>query len=179
LSVPVSILGFMDGTSLTFVGHPVVAALDAVGEALDTTAGAEVWSLSDDDLAAAIVACEALAARQVAIALRLVREADARDLGRRLGASSTTAWLRHRLRLRPGEAKARVDLANRLRIGEADGPVDYAANVTTAAGRTRRGGGVGGPRRGDRPHHGGSAGWVEHRAGTGGRGEPGGLGACA
>ena len=128
----------MDNTSLTFVGHPVVAALDAVGEALDTTPGADVWSLSDDDLAAAIVACEVVAARQAAVGLRLVREADARDLGRRLGATSTTGWLRARLRLRPGEAKTRVDLANRLRVGESiDGPVDFAANVgTTAGGRS-------------------------------------------
>jgi hypothetical protein len=68
----------------------------------------------------------------------LVQEADARDLGRRLGAASTTAWLRARLRLRPGEAKTRVDLAHRLRVGESiDGPVDYAANVgTTAGGRS-------------------------------------------
>ena len=78
----------MDGTSLGVIGHPVVAALDVVGEALDDAAGADVWSLSDDDLAAAIVACEALAARQAAVGLRLVREADARGLGRRLGATS-------------------------------------------------------------------------------------------
>jgi hypothetical protein len=120
LSVSVRILEFMDSTSLTFLGHPVVAALDAVGEALDDAAGAEVWSLSDDDLQATIVACEVLAAWQAAVGLRLVREADARDLGRRLGATSTTGWLRHRLRLRPGEAKVRVDLANRLRVGESD-----------------------------------------------------------
>jgi hypothetical protein len=67
--------------------------------------------------------------------LRLVREADARDLGRRLGAASTTAWLWARLRLRPGEAKTLVDLANRLRVGDPDGgPVDCAANVASTAG---------------------------------------------
>jgi Domain of unknown function (DUF222)/HNH endonuclease len=125
----------MDGTSLGVIGHPVVAGLDAVGEALDAAAGADVWSLSVDDLQATIVACEALAARQAAVGLRLVREADARGLGRRLGATSTTAWLRHRLRLRPGEAKARVELAHRLRVGESDdGPVDFAANVGATAG---------------------------------------------
>ena len=124
----------MDSTSLTGVGHPVVAALDAVGEALEKAVGADVWSLSDDDLTATIECCEALAARHAAVGLRLVREADARDLGRRLGAASTTGWLRHRLRLLPGEAKTRVDLANRLRVGEsAEGPVDFAANVGTAA----------------------------------------------
>jgi hypothetical protein len=125
----------MDSSSLTRFGHPMVAALDAVGDALDAATAADVWSLSDDDLAATIVACEQLAARQAAVSLRLVREADARDLGRRLGATSTTAWIRHRLRLRPGEAKTRVDLANRLRIGDpVDGPVDFAANVASTAG---------------------------------------------
>ena len=56
----------------------------------------------------------------------------------RLGASSTAAWIKFRLRLRPAEAKARVDLANRLRVGESvEGPVDYDANVaTTASGRS-------------------------------------------
>ncbi|HET6920347.1 MAG TPA: DUF222 domain-containing protein [Jiangellaceae bacterium] len=84
---------------------------------LDEAAYADVWSLSDDDLADALVRCEQLAARQAALSLRLIREADARDLGRRQGASSTTAWLKDRLRLRPGEAKARVDLAHRLEGG--------------------------------------------------------------
>ena len=84
MSVAASILGGMDNTSLTQVGHPVVAVLDVVGEALDTGT-ADVWSLSDDDLAATIARCEVLAARQAALALRLLREADGRDLGRRLG----------------------------------------------------------------------------------------------
>ena len=130
-----SILLFMDGGSVAVVGHPMVAALDAVSEALDHAAAADLWSLSDDDLQATIVACEALAARQAALSLRLLREADGRDLGRRLGASSTTAWLKDRLRLRPGEAKTRADLAHRLDLHAAEGPLDFAANVSTAAGK--------------------------------------------
>ncbi|HET6727886.1 MAG TPA: hypothetical protein VFG96_00605, partial [Jiangellaceae bacterium] len=63
LSVPVSILWRMDSSSLTRVGHPVVAALEAVGVALDAAAS-DVWSLSDDDLAATIERCEVLAAGQ-------------------------------------------------------------------------------------------------------------------
>ena len=124
----------MDGTSLTRIGHPLVAALGEVSDALDKSAGADVWSVSDDDLAATIERCEALAARQAELSLRLLREADGRDLGRRLGAASTTAWIKDRLRLRPGEAKARVDLAHRLDPDAAAGPVDYAANVGTTAG---------------------------------------------
>ena len=75
-------LEFMDNSSLTRVGHPVVAALDAVSEVLDETVGAEVWSLSDDDLAATIERCEVVAARQAAMGSRLVREADARGAKR-------------------------------------------------------------------------------------------------
>ena len=125
-----SIVGGMDGGPFGLVGHPVMAALDDVADGLDKAIGGDVWSLSDDDLAATIEFCERLAARQAALSLRLVREADARDLGRRLGATSTAVWLAGRLRLRPGEAKTRVDLANRLDPHAADGPVDYAANVT-------------------------------------------------
>jgi hypothetical protein len=98
----------MENASFGGVGHPVVAALDALSDALDKAATADVWSLSDDDLSATTEWCERLAARQAALALRLVREVDARDLGRRLGAPSTAAWLAGRLRLRPGEAKTRV-----------------------------------------------------------------------
>src|SRR5919106_1615627 len=101
MSVVVSIVGGMDSGSFGSADHPVVATLDAVSDAVDKTVGADVWSLSDDDLATTIDHCERLAARQAALALRLVREADARDLGRRLGASSTAAWLAGRLRLRP------------------------------------------------------------------------------
>jgi hypothetical protein len=61
-----------------------VTVLDAVSEVLDETIGAEVWSLSDDDLQATIVAREVVAARQAAMGLRLLREADARG-AKRLG----------------------------------------------------------------------------------------------
>ena len=44
----------MDNSSFGVSGHPVVAGLGAVGEALDKTSGADVWSLSDDDLAATV-----------------------------------------------------------------------------------------------------------------------------
>jgi hypothetical protein len=133
LSVAVFILDGMESASFGGAGHPVVAALDAMSDALDKAAAADVWSLSDDDLSATTEWCERLAARQAALALRLVREVDARDLGRRQGAPSTAAWLAGRLRLRPGEAKTRVELANRLDPHAPDGPVDYAANVTAPA----------------------------------------------
>ncbi|NDL59678.1 DUF222 domain-containing protein [Phytoactinopolyspora sp. XMNu-373] len=67
--------------------------------------------------------------------MRLLAEADTRDLGRRLGASSTTAWVRDALNVRPGTAKSSVDLAHRL-----SPPVpaeDFAANPAAGANATR------------------------------------------
>ena len=120
--------GSMSSESFTGAGHPVTAALGGLSDTLDATVDAEVWALSDDDLAEALVRLEALAARQAELGLRLVREADARDLARRLGAPCTAGWLRARLRLRPGEARMRVELANRCDPPPGEGPSDWAAN---------------------------------------------------
>src|SRR5690625_3368200 len=114
--------------------HPVLAGLEDAGTALESARQADAWAASDDDLATALAECEALAARVAELELTLVREADDRDLGRRLGASSTAAWLRHRFRLRPGDAKARVSMAHRLRdTTNEDAAADWSANVTGPA----------------------------------------------
>lgn len=106
--------------------HPIVGVLDAADAMFEHAAEVDVETLSDDDLPDVLARCHALAAQQAEMFLRLVAEADTRDLGRRLGASSTTAWLRELLRLRPGAAKASVDLAHRL---TPPAPVeDYAAS---------------------------------------------------
>ncbi len=70
--------------------------------------------LSDDDLADLLVAQAEIEAKAAAVGLQLTREADARDLGVRHGATSTPGWLRERLRLRPADAKRRVQLCAAL-----------------------------------------------------------------
>jgi hypothetical protein len=45
----------MDGGVLNQISHPAVVALNAVSAGLDEVAYADVWSLSDDDLADALV----------------------------------------------------------------------------------------------------------------------------
>ncbi|RAW17836.1 HNH endonuclease [Phytoactinopolyspora halophila] len=101
--------------------------IDAAEDVFDQAADVDVYSVSDDDLAELLAGCHALAARQSELFLRLVGEADSRDLGRRQGASSSAAWLREMLKIRPATAKASIDLAHRLDPPE---PVeDYAANV--------------------------------------------------
>ncbi|HEY9379306.1 MAG TPA: hypothetical protein VIQ02_19680, partial [Jiangellaceae bacterium] len=98
----------MSSSTFTLAGDLVTAALDGIATAVDATVGADVWAVSDDELADGLIRLEALAARQAEFGLRLVREAEARDLARRQGAPSTAVWLRARLRLRPGQARMRV-----------------------------------------------------------------------
>jgi hypothetical protein len=121
----------MSNSSSGIRRHPVGVALSAVDEALVSTRDAAVWALADDELDAALDRCQQVAARVAELSLRLVAEADGRDLGRRAGASSTAAWLRGRFRVRSGEAWARVELANRI-AAAAEAPVDFAANVGSA-----------------------------------------------
>ena len=120
----------MEGQVPSLAGSPVVGALGAAAAAVAQVQGGAVFGLADADLEAAIEACQALAARVFDATLTLVREADERDLGRRSGGSSSAAWLSGRFRIRPGQARALVRLANRT--GPDDGPVDYSANVRTA-----------------------------------------------
>jgi hypothetical protein len=120
----------MEGQVTPVAGSPVVGALGAAAAAVAEVQGRAVFGLGDADLEAAIEACQALAARVFDATLTLVREADERDLGRRLGGSSSAAWLSGRFRIRPGQARALVRLANRT--GPDDGPVDYSANVRAA-----------------------------------------------
>jgi len=91
-----------------------IAALDRIRQALDEAADAPLWGVSDEQLTGALVEHERLAARFTELGARAVREADGRGLAARAGAPSTAALLRGRLLLRPGEAKARVDLAYAL-----------------------------------------------------------------
>jgi hypothetical protein len=112
------------------VGHPVEVEMQAVQGALAVLRGADVTALRDESLEQAIATGEGLAAQQAELNLRLLAEADNRDLGRRMGGASTAAWARHRFRLRPGTAKSRLDLARRIASPTAgEQPTDWSANV--------------------------------------------------
>jgi len=90
--------------------HPVVAALCRIGEAIGEARDA-VWSLGDDDVLDSLDAHEAVSAMLAALGLDLAATADVRGVAAGQGAPSTLALLRDRLRLHPGEAKSRVELA--------------------------------------------------------------------
>jgi hypothetical protein len=127
LSAAVDSMFDMNSQVIDAITHPFVGAVTAAFDGLGAVRDAAFFGLADDELEAAIEGCHGVRARAFDTELALVAEADGRDLARRLGAASTAAWLRDRFRIRPGDARRLVDLANRTRVD--DGPVDYAANV--------------------------------------------------
>lgn len=108
--------------------HPALTALDEAITQVGAAAETAIWGLSDDELTGAMERCEKMRAGAHAFELSLVREADGRNLGRRCGAASTAAWLTGRFRIRPGQARSWVQLANG--ITEPEEVTDYAANVS-------------------------------------------------
>ncbi len=130
LSVAFDSMFGMEGQVSPAAGRAVTDALATAEGAVAVVQHGPVFGLVDADLEAAIECCQGVAARVFDATLALMREADERDLGRRLGAASTAAWLAGRFRIRPGQARSLVRLANRT--GPDDGAIDYAANVRAA-----------------------------------------------
>ncbi|WP_444950448.1 DUF222 domain-containing protein [Micromonospora ureilytica] len=87
--------------------------------AVATGADAAVWALSEHDLIAALDATHRLQQRLASVQLAIVRELDGRGTAAARGASSTTVWLRHRLRLDVSAARRLVGLAASLDVAPA------------------------------------------------------------
>ncbi|WP_406076465.1 DUF222 domain-containing protein [Micromonospora sp. NBC_00858] len=86
------------------------AAVAACGDAA-------TWALGEHDLVAALDAAHRLEQRLAAVKLALVRAVDSRGTAAAQSASSTTVWLRDRLRLTVPAARRLVDLAAALDAG--------------------------------------------------------------
>ncbi|MEU7587405.1 DUF222 domain-containing protein [Micromonospora sp. NPDC049230] len=84
--------------------------------AVATCADASAWALSEHDLIAALDATHRLQQRLAAVQVAVVRELDGRGTAVAQGASSTTVWLRHRLRLDVAAARRLVGLAASLDV---------------------------------------------------------------
>jgi hypothetical protein len=70
-------------------------AMSAVDNALSEVAEVPMFGLTGGQLTGLVCRVSAVTARLVELQTRLVAEADARELGRDAGCSSTTSWLRH------------------------------------------------------------------------------------
>jgi Domain of unknown function (DUF222) len=75
------------------------------------------------------------------VSARLINAMDAGGLARSLGATSTGALLRDRLRLHPGDAYERVRIARRIAAATSDEPSDAKANAEAEPGEAAGDGG--------------------------------------
>ncbi|MEU7944504.1 DUF222 domain-containing protein [Micromonospora taraxaci] len=128
----------------------MIDELARADRAVASCADAAAWVLSEHDLIAALDATHRLQQRLAAVQLAVVRELDGRGTAIAQGASSTTVWLRHRLRLDVAAARRLVGLAASVDVAPpavrealAGGAVsveqarviaDTAATVTASAG---------------------------------------------
>ena len=96
---------------------PVLRTATAIEDVLDELVDAPCWGLSDAELAAALTRLHRVEARVHELRLRLVAQADSRDLRLAAGASSTTAWLagaqRTSRRVAGGDVHLAADLERR------------------------------------------------------------------
>ncbi|MFC7547191.1 DUF222 domain-containing protein [Plantactinospora sp. GCM10030261] len=106
-------------------------ALTRVGEAVTDCLATTAWTLNDTDLLAALDAAVLAHRRMAAVVSALVTEVDGRDLSRREGATSTTAWLRHRHRMTGRMARHAV--ADAARWDTAPDPIRHAVTTGTVS----------------------------------------------
>ncbi|HEX7744613.1 MAG TPA: DUF222 domain-containing protein [Micromonosporaceae bacterium] len=92
-------------------------ALARVGEGVDDCLSVPAWSLRGRDLIDCLEAAYAVQQKATALVLGLVREVDGSGVALELGAATTAAWLRSRLRLSVGAARLMVGDAQRLDAG--------------------------------------------------------------
>ncbi|MBM7784524.1 HNH endonuclease signature motif containing protein [Tenggerimyces flavus] len=81
---------------------------------IDTADGVSAWSMTDDQLATALLDNQAALHRHEARRLELIREADSRNLAVSAGAANTAQWVAGVLRVPSAEAGAMVKLASHL-----------------------------------------------------------------
>ena len=121
----------MDHGSGTLLAHPAQVALAEMDGCLDGLAAANLWSLSDADLLELRVAQERTLARLQSTILSATREIEERGAAVATGAHSTAGWLRGRLLVHPGAAKAEVALATDLATDLTDTGAALAAGALT------------------------------------------------
>ena len=107
-------MSFTSGPGGTLEESPALVALHDVDAAIGRLAETNLWAIPASELLELRVDAEATRARLDAVVLSMTREIDGRGAATEAGAASTAAWLRGRVRLHPGAAKAEVALARQL-----------------------------------------------------------------
>jgi hypothetical protein len=116
--------------------HPALEAVAAIGGGLDGLAGASLWSMPVAEVGELVVTLERLGRRLCAAQIGALAQADAGQVARQTGATSTVAWLRSVADVPGRVGKARLGLhralANRLVTSAAFGAGDISVDAATA-----------------------------------------------
>src|SRR5450432_1165052 len=121
--------------------HPAVEAVAAIGAGLDELADSSLWSMPVAELGGLVVALERLGRRLCAAQIEALAQADASQVARSTGATSTAAWLRNVADVPPWACESRLALHRSLvnrpvtaaAFSAGDISVDAAAAVCSAS----------------------------------------------
>jgi hypothetical protein len=89
----------------------------AVAEAVDACATLPLWHLTSAECIETLDTVIAAERKLAGLKLRLVQRADAADMAKEQGATSTVVWLRDRYRIAVGTARRLVDAARAVVVG--------------------------------------------------------------
>ncbi|MFP5333811.1 MAG: DUF222 domain-containing protein [Actinomycetes bacterium] len=99
--------------------HDLDRGLALLRKAVDTLAGARLWSRSQDEVRAALAETTRLGHALEASRLALVRASASRDDGTRVG-SATQAWMQENLHVTGGRARADIENARLVDVEDGD-----------------------------------------------------------
>ncbi|MGH3656311.1 MAG: DUF222 domain-containing protein [Micromonosporaceae bacterium] len=95
-------------------GEYVADTLTHVHEIIKAISDTPLWSATDTRITEFLTETGKLKNQLAALELRIIAEADSRDIAGRVAASSTTSWLRATINVTPAVAKKQVALAGAL-----------------------------------------------------------------
>jgi hypothetical protein len=110
--------------------------LDRLRDAVDDLVELDPVDLSELALADALVELRRVMDRQEAVFARLAHSGHVRGVGTVDGAVSTAAWLRHRARMREGDAKASIEAGALCELLPATGDAWRSGEISTGSTRT-------------------------------------------
>jgi hypothetical protein len=113
-----------------------VSPITQLRGAVDAVVAVDPVEMSDAALASWLLATRAEMDRQDAAFARAARAAHTRGVGALDGAASTAAWLRHRARMREGDAHAAIEAGGVSELLAETGVAWRSGEVSSAAVRT-------------------------------------------
>ncbi len=111
----------------------LVSSTKQLRDAVDALVSVDPVGMSDAGLASELLALRREMDRQEAVFARMARAAHTRGVGALDGAASTAAWLRHRARMRQGDARAAIEAGEVSELLVGTGAAWRAGEISSGA----------------------------------------------